>query len=184
MKIELNQFTMFFKEYQKRFVRFAINYVQNEEEAEDIVMEAMLAFWEHRYELPEDTNIPAYVLTSVKNKCLNYLKASRNALSDSIDEIDQWEIEMRLKALENFDPFLVYTREIQQIVENTLATLSPQTRRIFGLSRYDNFSNDVIAQITNLSVKSVEYHITKALKALKIALKDYLPVSIVVMMLQ
>ena len=175
---------MFFKEYQKRFVRFAINYLQNEEDAEDIVMEAMLAFWEHRYELPDETNIPGYVLTSVKNKCLNYLKASRNALNDSIDEMDLWEIEMRLKALENFDPFLIYTKEIQQIVEETLATLSPQTRRIFCLSRYDNFSNDVVARITNLSVKSVEYHITKALKSLRIALKDYLPVSIIMMMFQ
>lgn len=184
MKIELNQFNMFFKEYQKRFVRFAINYVQNEDEAEDIVMEAMLAFWEHRYELPEDTNIPGYVLKSVKNKCLNYLKSSRNALSDSMDEVDQWEIEMRLKALESFDPFLIYTKEIQQIVEETLASLPPQTQRIFGLSRYENFSNVDIAQMTDLSVKSVEYHITKALKSLRIALKDYLPVSIIVMMFQ
>ncbi|MPN35427.1 hypothetical protein SDC9_182925 [bioreactor metagenome] len=57
----------------------------------------------------------------------------------------------------------------------TLAELSPQTRKIFVLSRYENYSNKEIAAELNISVKSIEYHITKALNLFRKNLKDYLP---------
>jgi RNA polymerase sigma-70 factor (ECF subfamily) len=56
--------------------------------------------------------------------------------------------------------------------------MSPQTRRIFEMSRFENKTNNEIAEMLGLSSKSVEYHITKALKAMRVALKDYLPIFI------
>lgn len=169
--------------YHKRFVRFAMNYVHSREEAEDIVMESMLALWEKRDTLYEETNLPAYVLVSVKNKCLNQLKSLRIKQKDSIDEMEQWELDMRISALEDFDPHLVYSEDINAIVAKTLSSLSPQTRQIFNLSRNGNKSNQEIADLTNLSVKSVEYHITKALKSLRDALEDYLPLGAIIIIL-
>ena len=54
--------------------------------------------------------------------------------------------------------------------------MPPQTREVFMMSRFQNKSNKEIAESMNISVKSVEYHITKTLKVLRVALKDYLPI--------
>ena len=54
--------------------------------------------------------------------------------------------------------------------------MPPQTREEFMMSRFQNKSNKEIAESMNISVKSVEYHITKTLKVLRVALKDYLPI--------
>lgn len=62
-----------------------------------------------------------------------------------------------------------------KIISATLSTLSEQTRRAFILSRFENKSNKEIAEEMEISIKGVEYHISKALKVLRVTLKDYLP---------
>ncbi|WP_270616695.1 sigma-70 family RNA polymerase sigma factor, partial [Parabacteroides distasonis] len=68
-----------------------------------------------------------------------------------------------------------FSHEIQTIIHNTLQSLPEQTRRIFEMSRFENKTVKEIAEETNITAKGVEYHITKALKVLRINLKDYLP---------
>ena len=69
----------------------------------------------------------------------------------------------------------IFSHEIQTIIHNTLQSLPEQTRRIFEMSRFENKTVKEIAEETNITAKGVEYHITKALKVLRIKLKDYLP---------
>lgn len=57
----------------------------------------------------------------------------------------------------------------------TIHYMPEQTRRIFEMSRFENKTVKEIAEETNITAKGVEYHITKALKVLRINLKDYLP---------
>lgn len=135
MEIEISQFSEFFNEYHKRFVRFAKNYVQDEDEAEDIVMDSIIAFWEHRETLPDDVNISAYVLTSIKNRCLNYLQTFRVNNRTSLDELELWKVDLDIKSLKNLDPQVIYTNEIKSIVERTVSKLPKLTRRIFYMSR-------------------------------------------------
>jgi RNA polymerase sigma-70 factor (ECF subfamily) len=60
-------------------------------------------------------------------------------------------------------------------MEETLASLPKTTRNIFEMSRFGNLSKKDIAKTMNMTPKGVEYHLSKALKSLRIALKDYLP---------
>ena len=66
-------------------------------------------------------------------------------------------------------------KEVMDIVQRTLQSLPEQTSRIFTLSRFGNKTNREIACELNISIKDVEYHISKSLKALRKTLKDYLP---------
>ena len=75
--MNLNSFNRFFTDYQQRFVSFACSYVHDEVIAEDIVIESMMYYWENKDRLPRDTNIPAYVLTTIKHKCIDYLAINR-----------------------------------------------------------------------------------------------------------
>lgn len=180
MTTNLNAFNQFFIDYQQRFVHFACTYVRDEAVAEDLVIDSMMYYWENKDRLPADTNIPAYVLTAIKHKCIDHLRHQqiRQDASDEIARIYAWELSGRIVSLEDFEPYEIFTAEIQEIVDKTLASLPEQTRRIFVMSRYENKSHKEIASLLDITLKGVEFHISKSTKALRLALQDYLPVSL------
>lgn len=162
-------------DYKGRFIRFANSYVQDVSVAEDFTMEAFMDYWEGRGVLLPDSNVPAYILTLIKHKCLNHLK--RKQLQEDISErmraVAEWELNIQRASLELCDPKDLFTREIREIVNRTLEQLPEQTRRIFIMSRIENKSRKEIAVELGMTPKGVEYHIAKALTALRVNLKDY-----------
>ena len=170
-----------FEDLYKRFYRksflFTMSYVHNEMVAEDITSEVLIKLWA---ELRRGgiNNPDAFLLTLLKNKALDYLKHEmiKEEVFSKIKTAHQEELDMRISMLESCDPEEVFTTEIQQIIRTTLAAFPEQTRLIFEMSRFDNKSNKEIAEELGLSVKSIEYHIAKVLKSLRISLKDYLPI--------
>lgn len=177
--MDLRTFNHFVNEYQQRFIRFASTYLRDEMGAEDIVMESFMYYWENRNRLPENVNSPAYVLTTVKHKCIDKLRQQQmgqEVLGDH-GELYSWELASRIVTLENFEPHEVFTDEIRLLVEKALGKLPEQTRRIFFMSRYENKTHNEIADSQGMTTKGVEFHISKALKLLRLELKDYLPFS-------
>lgn len=180
MTKNIKDFNRLFIDYQQRFVHFARTYVHDETVAEDLVIESMMYYWENRERLSADTNAPAYVLTAIKHKCIDYLRRRQlqQDASDEIARIYAWELSGLILSLQDFEPYEVFTAEIQEIVERTLQSLPRQTRDIFGMSRNQNKSHKEIAAALGISTKAVEFHISKSTKALRQALKDYLPAAL------
>lgn len=180
MTFNLSDFNKFFIDYQQRFVHFACTYVHDEAVAEDFVIESMMYYWENRDRLPAETNIPAYVLTAIKHRCIDYLRRRQlhQDVSDELSQLYAWELSSRIITLEDFEPNEIFTKEIQEIVDKALDALPEQTRRIFMMSRYENKSHKEIAELLSITTKGVEFHISKATKVLRLALKDYLPASL------
>jgi RNA polymerase sigma-70 factor (ECF subfamily) len=178
-------FSQLFIDYQAKFVRFAASYVHDQSLAEDFTSDALIYYWENRHKLPSDTNIPAYILTSIKNKCLNHLQhiKVREKVNIELYTINQWELSMRIATLDALDPSEMYTSEILEIVNKTLSTLSETDRLIFRKSRFDGLSNKDIAKELNISVKTVEAHLTRTLKHIRSELKDYLSVCLLMLIL-
>jgi len=176
-KHSIEVFNQLFITYKGRFVYFALTYVGDVMTAEDIAVESLMDYWENRNQLADDSNIPAYILTVIKHKCLNYLQRIRMGedVAKYLKNCDDWELDLRISTLEACDPERIFCDEIQRIVEETLKTLPSQTRDIFVRSRYKNQNHKEIAASLNISTKSVEFHITKTLKVLRVALKDYFP---------
>lgn len=182
---DLNLLDKLVNEYQRRFVSFAYSYVKDMSAAEDIVAESFASFWIRRSSLPADVKAPAYILTTVKNKSLNYLKESRNRLrlDGALDDAMLWDYDFRISSLQSFDPHEVFRKEIIGIVKKTLDGLPEKTREVFMLSRYQLKKNREIAEMVGISEKGVEYHISKALQALRLALQDYIPLSVLLFLL-
>lgn len=170
-------FDELYRLYKNRFIRFAQTYVRDASLAEDFVIDALVYYWENRERLEGDCNAPAYILTTIKHKCLNHLQRQQMAadISDKLQEHAQWEVGMRIATLEACDPQELFAVEAQEIVNQTIARMSERMREVFLLSRFENKSNREIADQLDISLKTVEFHITKALKELRVALKDYLP---------
>lgn len=169
-------FSIFFQENQERFLLFAYSYLKDRAEAEDVVMDSMVALWENRENWDSDANPKAIMLTIIKNKALNILarQQTRLRIEDDLTTLRQRELDLRISTLEACNPNTIFDSEIQQIVKNALARLPEQSRNVFLMSRYNNTPNKAIAEELGLSVKSVEFHITKVLKMLRLELKDYL----------
>lgn len=174
--IQFTDFESLYKQYYKRAFLFTKSYVHDELAAEDIASEALIKLWE-QLRREEIRSTDAFLLTMLKHKALDYLKhesIKENALHE-IETIYKEELDLRISMLEACDPEDIFTEEIHRIIQNTLKQFPEQTRLIFEMSRFENKSNKEIAGELGLTVKSIEYHITKVLKVLRANLKDYLP---------
>ena len=161
-KIPGNSFNDIYTSYYKKSFFFAKSYVHNDLAAEDIASEALIKLWEKlKAEPVEEKYILPLLLTILKNKALDYLKHEevKRSAFEVMADWQQQELSIRM----------------EKIISATLSTLSEQTRRAFILSRFENKSNKEIAEEMEISIKGVEYHISKALKVLRVTLKDYLP---------
>lgn len=172
---DIQNFNSLFNEYYKRFIRFAIGYVKEEQAAEDFVSEAFTIYWENKANLNIDTIPPAYILTIIKNKCLNHLKHTQihQKVTDELREHSEWLLRTKISTLEACDPDFLYSQELQKIIDSTLKKLPKKTQQIFSFSRNHGLTYKEIAIETNLSQKAVEFHISKALQQLRLSLKDY-----------
>lgn len=171
-----NSFNEIYTSYYKKSFFFVKSYVHDDLAAEDIASESLIKLWE-KLKTEEIDYVEPLLLTILKNKALDYLKheeVKRNALESMADWHLQ-ELTVRISSLESCDPNEIFSHEVEKIIRETLNSLSEQTRQAFLLSRFEHKSNKEIAELMGVSVKGVEYHITKALKALRISLKDYLP---------
>ena len=177
--IDLVSFNKLFTEYHERFVRFAYTYVDNYMEAEDIVMEAMTYYWENRTRL-FGVNPPASIFTTIKNKCLTYLRDRQyyQAVSEQLQEHAAWKLAIQISTLEACNPEELFSKEMKQLVEHALSKLPEKTRKVFIMRRFEEKSYREIASEMNMSVKGVEYHMNKATESLKKTLKDFLPLLI------
>ena len=161
----MDLFSRFFQENQEKFLTFAYSYLRDKAEAEDVLMESMIALWENRNRWKEGSNLHALLLTIIKNKSLNLLehKKIRLQAEENINSHNQRELNLR-----------IFDNERQHIVHKALEQMPQQSRTIFMLSRYQNLPNKQIAEQLHVSLKTVEAHITKALRILRLELKDYL----------
>ena len=158
------------RNYQRSFM-FAKSYVHDDMIAEDIVSDSLVKYW-RLISTQKGEATEALLLSILRNKALDYLrhKAVHNAAIENLEEIKKRELSIRISTLEAWDPEEIFREEIRTILQRTLQSLPEQTRRIFEMSRFENKTVKEIAIETNLSVKGVEYHITKTLKILRINL--------------
>jgi RNA polymerase sigma-70 factor, ECF subfamily len=172
-----NSFNAVYTAYYKKSFLFVKSYVHDELVAEDIVSESLIKLW-GRMKLQPVEHVNYYLFTILKNSALDHLKheAVERKAFKSLNEHLTREHEIRVSVLQACDPNEIFSTEIQQIIQATLATVPEKSRKIFMMSRFENKTNKEIADIFDITVKGVDYHIALTIKALRISLKDYLPV--------
>lgn len=175
-KYDLTTFTSFFQENHQKFLSFTYSYIRNYDDAEDILMDSVTSLWENRDKWNEDSNMFALLLTIIKNKSLNYLsrEQTRLRIEDDITSHQKRELNLRVSSLKVCNPDMIFRTEVHQIVRTSLGKLPKQSRQVFILSRFKYLTNKQIAERLGVSIKTVEFHITKVLKILRHDLKDYL----------
>lgn len=153
---------------------FSGQYLLDADNARSVVQEVFTELWEKRALLQSDTNIQAWLFTVTKNKSLKQIGKER-AKQRYVDYLKARQLDLNYQSLVAFDTTNFLFEELQQKIEVALAKLSPPVRAVFEKSRFEEKKNREIAEELGITIKTVEAHISKALRLLREELKDYLP---------
>ena len=171
------EFGQLYNMYRQRFVIIARRYVRDRMVAEDIVADSFVSFWNNRANIPSEANLPAYILTIVKNNCLNWLHAQQihMRIEQQLQTTQSRLIESNIRSLESCDPERLFASEVQKIVTEAMVKMPELTRMVFIKSRNEGKTYAEIAEDCGISVRQVTSEIQKALAILRNELKDYMP---------
>lgn len=177
---EKNSFWKIYQIYFPKLVRFAREYVISTDDAEDIVQDIFTYLWEHRDILDSLTNLNAFLFTLVKNKCIDFCrqKIRIDNKKESLDNLLDRELMLKMEALMQFDENVFMEKEIEELLAKAIEHLPEKCRQVFILSRMKGLKYEEIATLLNISVHTVQNHIVTAIRKLKVELKDYLPLFI------
>ena len=170
-------FENFYITWYSRVKYFARDYVLSEEEAENIAQDVFLEFYQKRDSLDFHINVIAYLFTSVKNKCIDYLrrKLLEQEAAAKIQEEFDLSFRMKFDSLEAFNLEGLSEDNIKNIIEKALESLPERCREIFVMSKIEGKKQKEIAEELGVSVKNIECQMTIAYKKLREELKNYLP---------
>ena len=168
-------FAELYRRYARKLVRTAFRKTGDQTTAEDLVHELFLKLWLNRHDLHIQKTVSAYVQSALKNLIIShyYRRSARTALS--LNDIADEELS-RLSIHQDSLP----EGFVREVYEQSLLKLPEKCREVFLMSR-SGFSNAEIADTLQISEKTVEGHITKALRILRLELKDYALVVLILM---
>ena len=172
-------FKNIFNDYYQPLYHLSFHYLENEDEAKGVVQDAFMRLWEIRHELNPDSNLRNFLFTLVKNNCLNILKR-RQILLKHHERIKWMEMHYQYESLTRLGDNYLEFNELQEKIGLAIKNPPEHCRIVFEMSRFDELKNREIAEKLGVSQKTVESHLTKALKLLRKELKDYLPLITVI----
>ncbi|NDV96163.1 RNA polymerase sigma-70 factor [Dysgonomonas sp. 521] len=173
LKDDEEAFRSLFLEFFSSLCVFAHRYVEDWDTCEDIVQDTFFKIWKNRKSIEINTSSRNFMITSVRNSCVDFLRKQDSART--------WQ-EREIKNKTEYTSDDLYSHiELEQMLTTALSKLPENVREVFEMNRFEGKTYKEIAEEKNISVKTVEAHMTKALKVLRIELKDYLPLIILLL---
>lgn len=172
LKGDQSAFSQLFEMHYKGACRYVIRLVRDEDTAEEIVQSTFVNLWEKKEMISADISFRSYLFRSAYNTALNYLKHQKVVNTFVNKKQDNFVVSKKNYVSHQPD------FEIQNRISDALNSLPPQCQRVFRMSREEGLKYYEIAEQLDISQKTVEVHMGKALKLLREHLKDYLTIFI------
>ncbi|MBD1393379.1 RNA polymerase sigma-70 factor [Mucilaginibacter glaciei] len=165
---DLKAFETLFHTLNTRLIKFCIYYIKQKEAAEDIVSGVFIKCWESRKSLLDISNPETYLFVAVKNQSLNYLKKFSSIHLVEIESSNQIEF------IDTFDPQRELERkELNFLLDKAISSLPNQACIIFRLIKEDGMKYKEVAEILNISPRTVQTQLFRAIKKLSIILNGH-----------
>jgi RNA polymerase sigma-70 factor (ECF subfamily) len=161
-------FELFFREHHKQMVFYAAKFVDDYETARDIVQEVFLKTWENREKVQISTSLTTYLFAAIRNQCINYVRhQSVNMKFTNETQLQLKELEISYYTSVEEQHLNLFEQETREKIQRTISTLPEKCRQIFSMSRFEGIRSNDIAKKLNISVRTVETQIYRALKEIK-----------------
>ena len=165
---DIHSFEILFRRYYERLCRYGYGVVGTWEDAEEIVQELFYKIWKERETLRIAFSVKSYLYGAVRNNSLQYLEhlaVRQNYREQELDKHHEIRIQTPEEQLEY--------KELERQLEDVLNRLSERQRQIFTMSRFEGKKYTEIAGALSLSVKTIEAEMSKALRVLKLGIRNY-----------
>jgi RNA polymerase sigma-70 factor (ECF subfamily) len=154
-------FSMMYDEYYTYLVRQAYRLLQDEVVAEDVVQTVFIGLWNKKETLDINISLKQYLRRSTINHSLNHIRKTKK-LRDDVDKIDDLQI-----ASAEDHSINIEVEELNERIGKAIETLPERCRLVFSMSRFEEMTYREIAEDLDISIKTVENQITKALKLMR-----------------
>lgn len=166
---KLSAFKELYKRYWKKLYGAAYKRLRNKEQCEEIVQELFTNLWVKRHELPLINGVSSYLYTSVTHLVIDHYRKElvRQKYRETFKLVHYQEAD-------NSTEEAILLKDLTETIESEISQLPDKCRSVYELSRKEHKSNKEIAMQMGISEKTVENHLTKALKRLQLGLSHYL----------
>lgn len=163
---EISAFIEIYNRYWDQLFNTAYKRIKDYEACEEIVQDIFTNFWAKRQVLILTVGLSNYLHTAIRNQVIDYYRKQviRNNFKSSLSQNDY----------DNSSEQSILLEDLQYHLKHLIDQLPNKCKSIYQLSRIENRSNKEIATLLNISEKTVEGHLTKALKQLRISLSEFL----------
>lgn len=161
-------FESLFRSEFKGLCFFALQYTKDHDTAREITQETFISLWEKRDSIDLSKSVKTYLSTTVRNKCLNWLRDNKKFNKEILD------IEGLLSDRSYVQPDRLVESEIRDKIERAIEELPEKCREIFVLNRQENLKYQEIAIRLEISVKTVETQMSKALQHMRNRLEEFM----------
>jgi RNA polymerase sigma-70 factor (ECF subfamily) len=156
-----------FQEHYLSVCKGIYRFVKDKSTTEDIAQDVFIKFWEKRKQLNITSSVVAYLHRMGTNEAISYLRRRKHFESE---EVIEYSVPNNLVSGESE----MLQSELQENVTDAINSLPPKCRAIFQLSRFEDLTYKEIAAKLDISVKTVENQMGKALRVLRGKLRGYL----------
>lgn len=152
--------------YYPRLYHFSKSILKIENGIDDLLQEVFVKIWINRHKISNSNTFNAFIFTITKHEVLNLIRANLR------DQTFRNELYLRSVAEEYHTENTLEFEEIKSGIEKIVASLPEKRKQVYCLSRNEGLSNREIAHQLNISEKTVEDHITHAIKKIKKTMKE------------
>lgn len=165
-KDKADAFDEIFNRYWAKLYSAAYKRIRNKEIAEELVQDLFTTIWFKRSTLEIQGSIAAYLFTSIRNRIINHI------YKETVRENHKDNLRLVANHLDNSTEEIIIVNDLNRNIQNEISQLPEKCRSVFELSRKEHKSNREIADFLGISEKTVENHLTKAIRRLRLGLAD------------
>ncbi len=159
-------FKSLYERYSKKIYFFSLKYIGNNVEVEELVQSVFINVWENRQSLDAGNSVKSYIYKAAVNYIYNYLKKKSIHARFIESQTDKDEIHSNLTYEQ------VFFHDLERSINTIVETLPAQQQKIFRLNRDAGLTHLEIASKLDLSVRTVENQMYRALKTIRTILKE------------
>lgn len=167
-KGDKKEFDIFFKHYYPKLLQFARLWVSSRQQAEDVVADVLTNLLIHRERVFALDHFESYLFLSVKNKALSSLKK----LQKMVPEVDRDHQPIQISTSDPYE--LLEQKEFREFISQIIKNLPPKRKMVFQLIREEGLSYREVADLLEISDRTVEVHLKLAVKDLRENIESYL----------